>query len=65
MNERKRALVADFGDCGQVFRLIADGIPVIAEGGSPRRLQGLTRQVFRSHANRPLRWAKFNVLPAK
>jgi hypothetical protein len=43
-------------DCGQRFRSIADSVPVIADSGSPRRLQGLTRrcrcQAF--HANPPV-----------
>jgi hypothetical protein len=54
-------------DCGQRFRSIADSVPVIADSGSRRRLQGLTRrcrcQAF--HANpscrhqlssRPILW---------
>ena len=44
-------------DCGQRFRSIADSVPVIADSGSRRRLQGLTRrcrcQAF--HANPPCR----------
>jgi hypothetical protein len=43
-------------DCGQRFRSIADSVPVIADSGSRRRLQGLTRrcrcQAF--HANPPV-----------
>jgi transposase len=43
-------------DRGQRFRSIADSVPVIADSGSPRRLQGLTRrcrcQAF--HANPPV-----------
>jgi hypothetical protein len=31
-------------DCGQRFRSIADSVPVIADSGSRRRLQGLTRR---------------------
>ena len=64
MNERKRALGADFGDRGQVFRLIADGIPVIADSGSPRRLQGLTRQVFVVVNSTPA-LRQVHALPAK
>jgi hypothetical protein len=44
-------------DCGQRFRSIADSVPVIADSGSRRRLQGPTRrcrcQAF--HANPPCR----------
>ena len=44
-------------DCGQRFRSIADSVPVIADSGSRRRLQGLTRrcrcQAF--HASPPCR----------
>ena len=47
---------ADSGDCGQRFRSIADSVPVIADSGSRRRLQGLTQrcrcQAF--HANPPV-----------
>ena len=43
-------------DCGQRFRSIADSVPVIADSGSRRRLQGLTQrcrcQAF--HANPPV-----------
>jgi hypothetical protein len=35
---------ADSGECGQSFRSIADSVPVIADSGSRRRLQGLTRR---------------------
>src|SRR5712671_6427827 len=37
---------ADSGDCGPGFRLIADSIPMIADSGSRRRLQWLTRRCW-------------------
>jgi hypothetical protein len=42
-------------DCGQRFRSIADSVPVIADSGSRRRLQGLTRRCRCQalHANPP------------